>query len=356
VALNNVSFEVDKGSFTVVMGPSPCGKTVLLKCIEGLEKPTTGKIYIDGKDMEDVPVYKRDLSLVFQNYALFPHLTVADNIAFGLKMRGVDAAKVSDKVEQVMNLVALEGLESRYPRELSGGQQQRVALARSLIVEPSILLLDEPLGNLDYKLQQKMQVELKMLHEKIGITFIHVTHSREQAMTLADKVIVMNHGIIEQIGSPDDVYRSPSSVFVARFAGEVNTLRGEVETVKGDVARVKTDVGTFEATSNALEKGKQVVYAVRPESVAIGPQAKQYHNTLEANYIEQIYKGSDVMYVVLLRNGREFKVLKQGRKIVDLKARTGDPVLLGWDSGEALLIEKPSAVLGVDVETAMAGA
>jgi len=354
IAVDNVSFEVNKGELFVLIGPSPCGKSTVLRCIAGLEKPDGGSISIEGRDMTDVPAHGRSISLVFQNYALFPHMRVGENIGFGLKMRGLPKGEFDDRLNEVMKLVGLKGLEDRYPRQLSGGQQQRVALARSLVVRPNILLLDEPLGNLDYKLQQRMQVELKLLHEKLGLTFIHVTHIREQAMSLADRIAIMNRGIIEQIGSPSELYNSPSSVFVARFVGEINMLTGKVESLRANKAVVATGAGRFEGAlaGRQLER-EELVYAIRPERITIGPEARTCENTVEANFVDQIYKGSDAIYMARLSNGAEFRVLKQGHGIVPLRVTRGEKVMLGWNSENALLLDKPSVVPGVDMNSAM---
>ncbi|MFQ5762921.1 MAG: ABC transporter ATP-binding protein [Candidatus Bathyarchaeia archaeon] len=354
-AVNDISFDVDNGDFFLIIGPSGCGKTTTLRCLMGLETPTSGTIYMGGKDVTNLPTHKRDISLVFQNFALFPHKTVAENIAFGLRMRGYTPDKIKSEVEEIMRITRLEGLGNRYPKELSMGQQQRVALARSLVVEPGVLLMDEPLGNLDYRLQQRMEVELKLIHEKVGLTFVYVTHNQEQAMALAKRIMIMNHGIIEQIGSPDDVYKKPASIFVAKFVGEINMLRGEVEAVKDDIAKVRTAIGTLEAELKGMKfKEKHLAYAVRPEIITIGPRAKEHVNRVEAKYLGQIYKGSDVMYMAQLPTGEVFKIVKQGEDMVDLSG--AEKIQLGWDPQDAILIEKPSAVPGIDIDRILLGA
>lgn len=319
------------------------------------QKPTSGSIYIHDEDMKDVPTYKRSLSLMFQNYALLPHFNVSKNIAFGLRMRGYDKDKIESEVEEVMKLVGLEGLGDRFSRELSGGQQQRVALARSLVIKPRVLLLDEPMGNLDFKLQQRMMVELKQIHQKLGLTLLYVTHDREQAMSLSNRILVLNQGVIEQIGTPDEIYMQPNSVFVAKFVSDINMLRGEVASVSKGIATVKTGAGKFEGELKDRElHDKKLVYAVHPEKIYIGPVAKECPNRVEAKLLRQIYKGSDIQYVVELADGAEFRVLKQGHQIVDLRAQLGDQVLIGWDTEAALLLDKTSAVKGVDMESCLA--
>jgi len=354
VAVNNICFDVDKGDFFVMIGPSGCGKTTTLRCIAGLEKPDSGTISIEGRDVTGVPTNERNISLIFQNFALFPHKTVAGNIAFGLRMKGQDPNKIKTNLEESLKLAGLEGLGGRYPRELSEGQKQRVALARSLIVEPGVLLLDEPLGSIDYLLQQRMLVELKELHQRLGLTFIYVTHSQEQALSLAHTIMVMNQGVIEQIGSPDEIYSRPKTVFVAKFVGEINMLRGDSST-SGNVVRVKTDLGEFESDlRDAVLTTKQVAYAIRPEKIFIGEEATKCANRVTARLIEQIYKGSDMLYVFELQNGTEFRVTKQGDSIVDL-SDVRDQVLLGWNRPDALVLDKPSAVEGIDIDRVLLG-
>ena len=339
--LNDISFSVPKGEIFLFMGPSPSGKSVLMKTIMGLEKPTSGTIYIDGQDMTDIPPYERDIALIFQDYMLFPHMKVRDNIGFGLRMRHVSPDKIKSEVKDTMNLTGLEELGDRYPGALSGGQRQRVALARSLVVHPKVLLLDEPLGNLDFKLQGRMILELRHLHEKLGITFIYVTHSIEQAMSLADNIAVLNKGSIEQIGTPHEIYTNPSSVFVASFVGDLNLLWGEVTSTSGDTSTLKSPVGTFSGTfkGKGSLKGK-VAYAVRPEKVFLEDEAKDLPNKVEATLITQIYVGSDMQYETQLPDGSSFKAIKKGHGIVDLSKKIGENVLLGWESSNALLLNK----------------
>ncbi|RLI27200.1 MAG: spermidine/putrescine ABC transporter ATP-binding protein [Candidatus Hecatellales archaeon] len=353
-AVNNITFQVNKGEFFVIVGPSPSGKTTLLKCIIGIEKPDAGKIYINGVNVEGLPPYKRDVSLVFQDFAIFPHMTVRENIAFGLKMRGYDEAKIARETEEIMKLVGLEGLGDRRPTQLSGGQQQRVALARSLIIKPSVLLLDEPMANLDFKLQQKMEIELKRLQKKLGITFIYVTHSREQAMILADRILVLNRGMVEQIGTPTEIYNNPATVFVAKFIGDINMFKGEVVKIDEQVS-VRTEIGELKGTlkEKKLEKGTKLVYAVRPEKIYLGDEAKECENKIESKYMGSIYRGSDVTILVQLKDGREFRIEKGGEEGL-LGKKPGESLLIGWNPEDAMLLDKPSIVPGVDFDSVMA--
>jgi len=345
IAVNNMSFEVEKGEFFGIIGPSPSGKSTLLNLLMGLEEPTSGKIVIDGQDMSGVPPHKRNISLMFQTYALFPHMNVYDNVAFGLRMRGYAESDIRYKVMEVIELVGLESLEKRYIRQLSGGQQQRVALARSLVLKPRVLLLDEPLGNLDYKLQKKLELEIKLLHQKLGITFVYVTHDQDQAMSLSTRLMVINQGIIEQIGSPGEVYSDPKSVFVAKFVGEANMLSGDIVSIDKDFATVKTEVGIFQGSIRKEElSSKKITYALRPENIFMEHQAEGFTNRISAKYLETLYKGQEAEYAFQLADGTEFKVVKVGKQMVDLKANIGDLVTLGWDSNSAILLDKQSAL------------
>src|SRR2546422_67557 len=226
-AVDDVSFPIAEGEFFSLLGPSGCGKTTTLRMIAGFETPDEGRIVVGGEDVTDMPVHRRDMGMIFQSYALFPHRTVAENVAFGLRMRGLDKAAIKERVTHALRQVALEGYEQRQPQQLSGGQQQRVALARAIVIRPRVLLCDEPLAALDRKLRQSMQFELKQLQQQLGVTLIFVTHDQEEAMTVSDRIAVMNAGRIEQIGSPSEIYNRPRTRFVADFIGEINLFEGE---------------------------------------------------------------------------------------------------------------------------------
>jgi ABC-type Fe3+/spermidine/putrescine transport system ATPase subunit len=282
-------------------------------------------------------------------------MTVFDNIAFGLKIKKYSEDKIKKEVDEVMRIVGLEGLGDRMPKELSVGQQQRVALARSIVVRPNILLYDEPLGNVEYSLQRKMLMEIKQIHRKVGFTSIYVTHDQEQAMSLADKIMVMNQGMIEQIGSPNDVYFNPKSIFVAKFVGEVNMLKGKVKSLIEDSAIVETSVGEFEAKLRGRRiQAEKVAYAIRPERMIIGDSAKNCHNKLEAEIVESVYKGSDVNYIVKLQDHSLFKISLQGEVLKEKKLE--GKVLIGWNSEDAILLDKPSIIPQIDIEKAILGA
>ena len=265
-AVDDVSLEIPRGSFFALLGPSGCGKTTSLRMIGGFEEPTAGTIYLGDRDVTGLPPYKRDVNTVFQSYALFPHLSIHDNVAFGLKRRGVKGAELNERVAEALELVALKGFERRKPRQLSGGQQQRVALARALVNRPRVLLLDEPLGALDLKLRKQMQLELKRIQHEVGITFVHVTHDQEEAMTMADTIAVMNAGRIEQLGTPTELYETPRTAFVAGFLGISNLLSGTVE--GGDDVRLAD--GTVVRVPAVAGRSGEVAIGIRPEKVRLG--------------------------------------------------------------------------------------
>ncbi|HEV8564699.1 MAG TPA: spermidine/putrescine ABC transporter ATP-binding protein, partial [Actinomycetota bacterium] len=272
IAVDDLSLDISEGEFFSLLGPSGCGKTTTLRVIGGFEEATYGTVYLAGRDVTDDPPYKRDVNTVFQSYALFPHLDVFDNVAFGLRRKKVDGSEVDRRVKEVMSLVDLEGFESRKPGQMSGGQQQRVALARALVNHPKVLLLDEPLGALDLKLRKQMQLELKRIQQEVGITFIYVTHDQEEAMTMSNRLAVMRHGRIEQLGAPEDVYENPATEFVAGFLGASNLLEGETkETRDGMTTIALTDGGTVSVPADRMppDAGNRVKAGVRPEKVSI---------------------------------------------------------------------------------------
>ena len=265
--LDNISLEIKKNEFVTLLGPSGCGKTTTLRILGGFEQPDTGRVYFGDKVMNDVPPYKRKVNTVFQKYALFPHLNVADNVAFGLKIKKMDNKLIKKKVGEVLNLVGLSGFEKRWPDSLSGGQQQRVAIARAIVNDPDILLLDEPLGALDLKLRKEMQVELKKIQQQVGITFVFVTHDQEEALTMSDTIVVMNNGVIQQIGTPEDIYNEPSNPFVADFIGESNILEG----VMLDDYLVNFFGHDFKCVDKGFDKNENVWVVVRPEDIKVVP-------------------------------------------------------------------------------------
>jgi spermidine/putrescine transport system ATP-binding protein len=294
VAVDNLSLEIERGSFFAMLGPSGCGKTTTLRMIGGFEEPTDGTIYLGDSEVSRLPSYKRDVNTVFQSYALFPHLSIFENVAFGLRRKGVGKAEVKERVGDALELVDLTGREKRKPSQLSGGQQQRVALARALVNRPRVLLLDEPLGALDLKLRKQMQLELKRIQHDVGITFVHVTHDQEEAMTMADQIAVMDSGHIEQLGTPTELYETPKTAFVAGFLGVSNLIEG---TARDGV--VETLGGIRLQTRNGATGPVQV--GVRPEKIHLdGPEA----NRIPGRVLESAYIGVATQYVVETDVGR----------------------------------------------------
>ena len=298
VAVDAIDLEIPRGSFYALLGPSGCGKTTTLRMIGGFEEPTSGSIYLGDHDVVGLPPYKRDVNTVFQSYALFPHLTIFENVAFGMRRQGVRGKQLAGRVQEILRLVDLPGLETRKPRQLSGGQQQRIALARALVNKPRVLLLDEPLGALDLKLRKQMQLELKAIQHDVGITFIHVTHDQEEAMTMADSIAIMNAGHIEQLGTPSDLYERPRTAFVASFLGISNLLAG---TVAGPDT-VRLDEGTEVRVPHETLNGRtgRVAVGVRPEKIRLGHGE---YNRLSGRLLETAYVGVATQYVLETRAG-----------------------------------------------------
>jgi spermidine/putrescine transport system ATP-binding protein len=293
VAVDDLSLEIPRGSFFAMLGPSGCGKTTTLRMIGGFEAPTEGRIYLGDRDVVGLPPYKRDVNTVFQSYALFPHLTIAENVGFGLRRRGIKGKTLSGRVSSVLEKVGLEGFEKRKPRQLSGGQQQRVALARALVNSPRVLLLDEPLGALDLKLRKQMQLELKAIQNDFGITFVHVTHDQEEAMTMADTIAVMQGGRIEQLGTPNELYERPTTAFVAGFLGVSNLLRG---TVAGPtLVRLKGGGEVNVSQESLAGRTGDVAVGIRPEKIRLGPGDA---NVFAGRIREVAYVGVSTQYIV----------------------------------------------------------
>ncbi len=306
-AVDDLSLSVRAGEFLTLLGPSGCGKTTTLRMIAGFETPTSGQVFIDGVDMTGVPPYLRPVNTVFQQYALFPHLTVYENVAFGLRVRKVSGQELQRRVERVLGMLGLTGLEHRRPRELSGGQQQRVALARALVVEPKVLLLDEPLGALDLKLRQQIQLEIKQLQSEIGITFIYVTHDQDEALTLSDRIVVMRAGRIEQVGTPRQIYTAPATRFVASFIGEANILEGKAVVAGGDDAAIEWNGRTLRGRRplRPVTAGSNVTLVVRPEDIDLTRVSEEeaQDDPLVGRVIDEIYGGSHVRIMVQLTSG-----------------------------------------------------
>jgi spermidine/putrescine transport system ATP-binding protein len=312
-ALDNVSVSIRENEFFTLLGPSGCGKTTLLRLIAGFDFPTEGEILLYGQDIAPLPPYKRPVNTVFQNYALFPHMTVAQNIGFGLEMLGKPKADIATRVAEMLKLVRMEELAGRKTSQISGGQQQRVALARALAPQPKVLLLDEPLSALDYKLRKDMQIELKRLQLETGITFIFVTHDQEEALTMSDRIAVMSKGKILQVGSPRDIYDRPSERFVANFIGETNFMEGEVVSATATAAKVRLSSGVVVDASlpaGLTPSGKMTV-VVRPEQARLTSEAE---GLLKGTLETVVYFGTDTHYHVRLDQGAEFTVRQQNTR------------------------------------------
>ena len=301
-ALDDVSLEIPEGSFTVLLGPSGSGKTTLLNIIGGFIAPSEGRVMIAGADITELPPAKRPTATVFQDYALFPHMTVGANVAFGLRMRGISLSDRARRAQEMLRLVGLEEAFDRKPHQLSGGQRQRVALARSLAVEPKVLLLDEPLGALDLRLRRQMQDELKSIQKRVGTTFIHVTHDQEEAMALADLIVVMNKGRIEDQGEPQRVYSHPGSCFTATFMGESTLIEGTVRDIVGEVLVIVTALGTLRASGSA-KLGQKVTVAIRPEHIRLTAAGEDMIVLGDVRVEEATFQGAFIRAVAKAKNG-----------------------------------------------------
>ncbi|MGE0714882.1 MAG: ABC transporter ATP-binding protein [Alphaproteobacteria bacterium] len=343
-AVDDVSLEVREGELVALLGPSGCGKTTTLRMIAGFIAATEGRILIGDRDVTDLPPYRRNTGMVFQGYALFPHMTVAQNVAFGLEMRKVARADIAPRVAEALRLVRLDGYGERMPRQLSGGQQQRVALARALVIRPEVFLLDEPLSNLDAKLRLSVRVEIRQLQQSLGLTTVFVTHDQEEALTLADRLVVMNQGTVQQIGSPEELYERPANHFVADFIGRSNFLEGRV-TAPG-VFRTKggLDVAFADHGSGPRADG---VLAIRPEKAHLGPAGEAGPNRFRATISFVTYLGAATEIRVRLASGEEIAVTRPNATPVGeggtRPPALGDDVTVGWSPAAALLLAAPAA-------------
>jgi spermidine/putrescine transport system ATP-binding protein len=327
VAVDGINVEIAEGEFFSLLGPSGCGKTTTLRMIAGFERPTEGMILLDGVDMAQTPPHKRNVNTVFQSYALFPHLSVEDNVAFGLKYKGVSREEARRKVGEALELVRLGGFEKRRPNQLSGGQQQRVALARALILNPAVLLLDEPLGALDAKLRKALQIELKALQEEVGITFVYVTHDQEEALTMSDRIAVMSNGRVEQIGAPTDVYEHPETAYVADFLGVSNLMPATA--IGGDGSgRCRVRLGEFEllAGQGDTDAVGDVRIVIRPERVLLEEQGSTGENRVPGMVQRAVYVGAITQLIVGLASGETLQVWVPNRGEEMALDRAGTPV------------------------------
>jgi spermidine/putrescine transport system ATP-binding protein len=331
-AVDDLTLTVPAGKFFALLGPSGCGKTTTLRMVAGLEQPTEGQILLGDKDITTLRPYKRSINTVFQSYALFPHLDIFENVAFGLRRRGIKGNEVESAVNEMLELVELAHLARRKPTQLSGGQQQRVAVARALVNRPDVLLLDEPLGALDLKLRRQMQIELKRIQSEVGTTFVHVTHDQEEAMTMADTIAVMNQGIIEQMGAPEEMYELPKTAFVANFLGQSNLVEGRVSGEDGGNLIVDVPGGQVRVMkSRATDHTGSVVVGVRPEKMwVVASPSGQEENTVRGEVIDVSFTGVSIQYTIESEWGRTISCFEQNLD-VEKRVVVGEKVTLAWD-------------------------
>ncbi|MBC8719609.1 ABC transporter ATP-binding protein [Ochrobactrum sp. Marseille-Q0166] len=336
-ALKPTQLSIMDGEFLTLLGPSGSGKTTLLQIISGLVAPTTGKMFFEGEDWTHRPVNARGMGMVFQHYALFPHMTVSENIAFPLKMRGMSQSEISKKVTETLNKVELGAFGHRFPRELSGGQQQRVALARCFVYRPKIILMDEPLGALDKSLRENMQLEIRRLHQEFGTTVIYVTHDQEEALVMSDRVCVMNHAQIEQIAPPREIYLNPETVFTASFIGQSNIIKGKRISASAKTATIETAVGSFTGQFTARDKqASDLALIIRPEQIFVGQPQSTEQDCLEGILDDTVYIGSDVRLLVRLSDGSQFSV-RHDPLATNLPSKN-DTVRLYWNRSVARIV------------------
>lgn len=345
-AVDDVSFEIEEGKFFSLLGPSGCGKSTTLRMLAGFEQPTEGAVYIDGRDVSDVPPYNRDVGMVFQSYALFPHKTVGENVGFGLKMEGVPTEERTERVADILELVGLPGIEDRSPNELSGGQQQRVALARALVIEPEVLLLDEPLSNLDLKLRKEMQFELKRIQEELGITTVYVTHDQEEALSMSDELLVLNDGHAEQIGSPTEVYNRPVNRFVADFMGESNILPARLTEADGETVSVElvgTEGSLVSLSRDAVPRDdifddEEVSLSLRAEDLTLLAPEAANGRSIDGTVKTKTFQGKVTTFIITV--GDEEVQVEVGDKRFRERFDVGDPVSITWEEGDPLVLDR----------------
>lgn len=332
--LNGITLSIKKGEFITFLGASGCGKTTTLRIIAGLEEPDSGTVFLDGKDVTSIPPNQRDVNTVFQNYALFPHLNVEANVGYGLKIKRVPKAEIKKKVTEILELVQLTGYEKRMPSELSGGQKQRVAIARALVNSPKLLLLDEPLGALDLKLRRTMQIELKRLQKKLGITFLYITHDQEEAINMSDRIVVMKDGRFEQIGTPDEIYNHPKTSYVADFVGNANVISGVVQKVTETEAQVLIENQMMYAEPIVgIREGMKVNLAVRRENLKVCTECK---DGLEAVLEDKSFTAGQLHLTLKLKSGKTLVSCRYG---IDADLKAGDKVCVGWKPEHAVFVD-----------------
>ena len=332
LVVKNLNLEIARGEFLTMLGPSGSGKTTCLMMVAGFEAATHGEIYLDGRPINSVPPHKRGIGMVFQNYALFPHMTIAENLAFPLEVRGIGKAEQKQKVQRALDMVQMGqgGFHGRRPTQLSGGQQQRVALARALVFEPELVLMDEPLGALDKQLREHMQFEIKHIHETLGVTVIYVTHDQSEALTMSDRIAVFNDGVIQQLADPETLYEKPENSFVAQFIGENNTLRGKIKGINAGIANVELPNGEMcEALAINAGPGERTQLSIRPERVEIDPEENNSGYTVTGKVEEVIYLGDHIRTRMSVAGNSDF-IVKTRNRLGARRFNAGDKVRVGW--------------------------
>ena len=339
LVVKNLQLDIAEGEFITMLGPSGSGKTTCLMMLAGFETPTNGEIYLGGKAISSIPPHKRGIGMVFQNYALFPHMTVYENLAFPLKVRKFSKDETDAKVEKALSMVSLSGFGSRMPGQLSGGQQQRVAVARALVFDPAVVLMDEPLGALDKNLRESMQYEIKHIHESIGVTVVYVTHDQSEALTMSNRIAVFNDGKVQQLSSPDKLYEEPVNSFVAEFIGENNTFQGEVADISNNKCKIKLETGD-EILANPIRvksKGEKSIVSLRPERAIINPDEKM-DNKFKGKIEEVIYHGDHTRVRLNLLDNKEF-ILKVPNSSARMDIKLGNDIKIGWNSFDARALD-----------------
>ena len=338
LVVKDLNLDIAEGEFITMLGPSGSGKTTCLMMLAGFETPTNGEIYLDGNPISNIPPHKRGIGIVFQNYALFPHMTVYENLAFPLKVRKMLKDEIDKKVDKALSMVSLTGFENRMPGQLSGGQQQRVAVARALVFDPAVVLMDEPLGALDKNLRESMQYEIKHIHESIGVTVVYVTHDQSEALTMSNRIAVFNDGKVQQHSSPDKLYEEPVNSFVAEFIGENNRFDGEVLDISNGVCKVKIGAGEILANPISVKsKGEKTTVSIRPERALINPKDKM-DNSHKGKIEEVIYHGDHTRVRINLLNNSEF-ILKVPNSSQNLDIKLGNEIDIGWNSVDARALD-----------------
>ena len=339
LVVKDLNLDIAEGEFITMLGPSGSGKTTCLMMLAGFETPTNGEIYLDGNPISNIPPHKRGIGMVFQNYALFPHMTVYENLAFPLKVRKFSKDETDKKVEKALSMVSLSDFGSRMPAQLSGGQQQRVAVARALVFDPAVVLMDEPLGALDKNLRESMQYEIKHIHESIGVTVVYVTHDQSEALTMSNRIAVFNDGKVQQLSSPDKLYEEPVNSFVAEFIGENNTFQGEVLDISNNKCKIKLESGD-EILANPIRvksKGEKSIVSLRPERAIIDPDEKM-DNKFKGKIEEVIYHGDHTRVRLSLLGNREF-ILKVPNSSARMDIKLGNEIKIGWNSFDARALD-----------------